>query len=226
MGGGGGGRNRVLPGSAQTILQPGRVKLGNSLRRDSTKGEMSLWDAVTVSLFHCTMMIDESKSVQSFFNVFFYFSTKFWFPRWAAFKEKRLCELLYLCLHCFRLAKEVGVYRLWKNYWTIFTPPLFITIWFQQPTASHQICCLDFWGKYFLNISKFNIFPTTEWQEQEQEEEGRLLSTQLSGEQQQQQQQDGFRPGEKCSQLLKGVDEVSRNTIFREGIYLIERHYY
>ena len=48
------------------------------------------------SLFPCTMMIDESKSVQSFLNVFFYFSTKFWFPRWAAFKEKRLTASIFL----------------------------------------------------------------------------------------------------------------------------------
>ena len=173
-------------------------------------------------LFPCSLVpwwLMNQNLFKVFWMFFFYFSTKFWFPRWAAFKEKRLCELLYLCLHCFRLAKEVGVYRLWKNYWTIFTPPLFITIWFQQPTASHQICCLDFWGKYFLNISKFNIFPTTEWQEQEQE--GRLLSTQLSGEQQQ--QQDGFRPGEKCSQLLNGVNEVfAEHNVQRRHLYLID----
>ena len=185
---GGGGRNCVLPGSAetQTILHQGEFK----------------WK------IHC----DETFKVCHMLVLIFLPISYLFVYRCAAFKEKRLCELLYLCLHCFRLAKEVGVYRLWKNYWTIFTPPLFITIWFQQPRASQQICCLDFWGKYFLNISKFNIFPTTEWQE---EEEGRLLSTQLSGEQQQQ-QQDGFRPGR---QLLKGVNEVSRNTIFVEGIY-------
>ena len=60
------------------------------------------------TLIPCTMMIDESKSAQSLSNVFL---PNIGF-RCAAFKEKRLCELLYLCLHCFRLAKEVGVYRL------------------------------------------------------------------------------------------------------------------
>ena len=195
----------------------------NSLRRDFIKEDMSHVTLRCSCCFPVPLCHDDwwIKICSKFVKCCYFFLPSFGF-RCAAFKEKRLCELLYLCLHCFRLAKEVGVYRLWKNYWTIFTPPLFITIWFQQPRASQQICCLDFWGKYFLNISKFNIFPTTEWQK---EEEGRLLSTQLSGEQQQQ-QQDGFRPGEKCSQLLKGVDEVSRNTIFGEGIYLIERHYY